>query len=234
MQKPKAELKFILDETYNTLNNLQPLNAVYQYLDARIKKVERSGKTPDSNLVNCAMIIQDTVAEVQKYKEVIQEIASDYKTEVLDKMNAMEKENIQMAEKIKLQEAELARLRSEVESKDKKMIELVDRYNNLAGGNQKVIDNLNQSFGKINRSISNAVKQIALKEYIQSDEYKNRDRKGAKSPRYRQDIDNNVLANKYKSGVSIKALAEEYNMTENGMRMRLKELGIWEDRRYKK
>ena len=49
---------------------------------------------------------------------------------------------------------------------------------------------------------------------------------------YRTDVKNEDIIEKYQSGMSIKQSAENYSMTENGMRRRLKELGVWEDRRF--
>ena len=85
-----------------------------------------------------------------------------------------------------------------------------------------------------NSKVLKATDSIAMNSYMKSEEYKNKDRKGVKAPRYRQDVDNDAIIAKYESGTSVKNLAEQYKMTENGMRFRLKELGVWKDRRYKK
>ena len=98
--------------------------------------------------------------------------------------------------------------------------------------NEALLENISEHMRVFNSRVDEAVGQIACKEYLKSDEYKHRDRKGANASCYRTDVKNEDIIEKYQSGMSIKQLAESYSMTENGMRRRLKELGVWEDRRF--
>ena len=222
MWKAKQEFQYILDKTYSALQDVQEsLNEPYKYLDTLNKVYKDKGK-PSTKVESCLTDIASAVATVSEYTDLMRGIDDEYKTEVLDKMEAMEQERIQLTERIKLLEKEKADLKEELKRKDQSLLDI-----------SHTIAKFNDSMEIFNTRVNSAVNQIACKEYMQSDEFK-KDRNGVKAPRYRQDVDNDAIIAKYESGTSVKKLAEQYKMTENGMRFRLKELGVWKDRRYKK
>ena len=221
--KAKQEFQYILDKTYSALQGVQKsLNEPYQYFDNLNRIYKNQGK-PTTKVEACLTKIACAVSVINEYTDLMRGIDDEYKTEVLDKMEAMEQERIQLTERIKLLEKEKADLKEELKKKDQSLLDI-----------SHTIAKFNDSMEIFNTRVNSAVNQIACKEYMQSDEFKNKDRKGVKAPRYRQDVDNDAIIAKYESGTSVKKLAEQYKMTENGMRFRLKELGVWKDRRYKK
>lgn len=221
--RAKQEFKYILDKTYSALQEVQEsLNEPYLYFDTLNRVYKDKGK-PTTKVEACLTKIACAVSVINEYTDLMKDIDDEYKTEVLDKMEAMEKERIQLTERIRLLEKEKADLKEELKKKDQSLLDI-----------SHTIAKFNDSMELFNTRVNSAVNQIACKEYMQSDEFKNKDRKGVKAPRYRQDVDNDAIIAKYESGTSVKNLAEQYKMTENGMRLRLKELGVWKDRRYKK
>lgn len=221
--KAKQEFKYIIDKTYSALQDVQEsLNGPYKYLN-NLNNIYKNNGKPSTKLEACLTDIASAVSTVSEYTDLMRGIDDEYKTEVLDKMEAMEQERIQLTERIRLLEKEKADLKEELKRKDQSLLDI-----------SHTIAKFNDSMEIFNTRVNSAVNQIACKEYMQSDEFKNKDRKGVKAPRYRQDVDNDAIIAKYESGTSVKKLAEQYKMTENGMRFRLKELGVWKDRRYKK
>ena len=223
MWKAKKEFKYIIDKTYSALQEVQEsLNGPYQYLD-NLNRIYKDKGKPSTKIESCLTDIASAVSVVSEYTDLMRGIDDEYKMEVLDKMEAMEQERIQLTERIKLLEKEKDDLKEELKKKDQSLLDI-----------SHIIAKFNDSMEIFNNRVNSAVNQIACKEYMQSDEFKNKDRKGVKAPRYRQDVDNDAIIAKYESGTSVKKLAEQYKMTENGIRLRLKELGVWKDRRYKK
>ena len=221
--RAKQEFKYIIDKTYSALQDVQEsLNGPYKYLD-NLNSIYKGKGKPSTKLEACLTDIASAVSTVSEYTDLMRGIDDEYKMEVLDKMEAMEQERIQLTERIRLLEKEKADLKEELKKKDQSLLDI-----------SHTIAKFNDSMEIFNTRVNSAVNQIACKEYMQSDEFKNKDRKGVKAPRYRQDVDNDAIIAKYESGTSVKKLAEQYKMTENGMRFRLKELGVWKDRRYKK
>ena len=205
-------------------------------IDAQIEEKDKQIAEKDKTIANlrkqlemekqigaCLTKIDSAVSVINEYTDLMKGIDDEYKTDVLDKMEAMEQERIQLTERIKLLEKENIDLKAQLKQKDQSLFDI-----------SHTIAKFNDSMEIFNNRVNSAVNQIACKEYMQSDEFKNKDRKGVKAPRYRQDVDNDAIIAKYESGTSVKKLAEQYKMTENGMRFRLKELGVWKDRRYKK
>lgn len=225
--RAKQEFKYILDKTYSALQDVQEsLNEPYKYLDNLNSIYKNKGK-PSTKLESCLTDIASAVSTVSEYTDLMRGIDDEYKTEVLDKMEAMEQERIQLTERIRLLEKENIDLKAELSQSKNSLLDITNRY-------QNTVDKFNNNMEIFNSKVLKATDSIAMNSYMKSEEYKNKDRKGVKAPRYRQDVDNDAIIAKYKSGTSIKELAEQYKMTENGMRLRLKELGVWRDRRYKK
>lgn len=225
--RAKQEFKYIIDKTYSALQDVQEsLNEPYKYLDNLNSIYKNKGK-PSTKLESCLTDIASAVSTVSEYTDLMRGIDDEYKTEVLDKMEAMEQERIQLTERIKLLEKENIDLKAQLSQSKNSLLDITNRY-------QNTVDKFNNNMEIFNSKVLKATDSIAMNSYMKLEEYKNKDRKGVKAPRYRQDVDNDAIIAKYKSGTSIKELAEQYKMTENGMRLRLKELGVWKDRRYKK
>ena len=227
MWRAKQEFKYIIDKTYSALQDVQEsLNEPYKYLDT-INKIYKDKGKPSTKLESCLTDIASAVSTISEYTDLMRGIDDEYKMEVLDKMEAMEQERIQLTERIKLLEKENIDLKAQLSQSKNSLLDITNRY-------QNTVDKFNNNMEIFNSKVLKATDSIAMNSYMKSEEYKNKDRKGVKAPRYRQDVDNDAIIAKYKSGTSIKELAEQYKMTENGMRLRLKELGVWRDRRYKK
>lgn len=225
--RAKQEFKYIIDKTYSALQDVQEsLNEPYKYLDT-INKIYKDKGKPSTKLESCLTDIASAVSTISEYTDLMRGIDDEYKMEVLDKMEAMEQERIQLTERIKLLEKENIDLKAQLSQSKNSLLDITNRY-------QNTVDKFNNNMEIFNSKVLKATDSIAMNSYMKSEEYKNKDRKGVKAPRYRQDVDNDAIIAKYKSGTSIKELAEQYKMTENGMRLRLKELGVWRDRRYKK
>lgn len=225
--RAKQEFKYILDKTYSALQDVQEsLNEPYQYFDTLNRVYKDKGK-PTTKVEACLTKIACAVSVINEYTDLMKDIDDEYKTEVLDKMEAMEQERIQLTERIRLLEKENTDLKAELSQSKNSLLDITNRY-------QNTVDKFNNNMEIFNSKVLKATDSIAMNSYMKSEEYKNKDRKGVKAPRYRQDVDNDAIIAKYESGTSVKNLAEQYKMTENGMRFRLKELGVWKDRRYKK
>ena len=225
--KAKQEFQYILDKTYSALQGVQKsLNEPYQYLDTLNRVYKDKGK-PTTKVEACLTDMVRAVSVINEYTELMKGIDDEYKTDVLDKMEAMEQERIQLTERIRLLEKENIDLKAQLSQSKNSLLDITNRY-------QNTVDKFNNNMEIFNSKVLKATDSIAMNSYMKSEEYKNKDRKGVKAPRYRQDVDNDAIIAKYESGTSVKNLAEQYKMTENGMRFRLKELGVWKDRRYKK
>lgn len=106
------------------------------------------------------------------------------------------------------------------------LLELISKYNKLATLTNKTVS-------EFNSNVADAVGSIALKNFLRSEEYKGKDRRGTNSPRYRQDVSDEELKELYEAGSSVAELADKFKLTPNGVRIRLKALGIFKDKRFK-
>lgn len=110
----------------------------------------------------------------------------------------------------------------------------------ILGFINKLVESNNRNFAKIDSSlrqmnqlgprIDACVGQIALKEYLQSDQYKN-NRIGNKSAF--KNIDTDLIVKLYKEGQSVGQIAKTFGVSGPTISSRLKEMGVWHDRRCK-
>lgn len=223
MWKSKAQMGFIHERMYKDMTNIhEVMSSIYTDMDKRLKSLRDNGKK-NTALEKQLLEVADAVCLIQDYKEMLMSTDKEYKTDVLEELETAKEEKARLEERVAILEQENKALKEQSQANNK---ELIDNYHSL-------LSSLNENMAKFNSRVDDAVKQIACKEYLSSDEFKHRDRKGDKAPRYRQDINNDDIINKYNQGISVKQIAETYGMTENGMRLRLKDLGVWKDRRFK-
>ena len=90
---------------------------------------------------------------------------------------------------------------------------------------------LSENIEKVLGLVKENINVITMQAVMKSSEYKEKDRHGENSPKFRIDVDNTSLIIDYKSGKSVQDLAVKYNMGENGIRERLKRANVWEGRR---
>lgn len=218
MWKAKKPLEFIIKSAYEVLDDIhETIGSVYEDISERQKQ---EGISEEEKAVNKRDLyyLADAFSKIEVYLDLMKGIDEEYKTEVLDELDAVKSLNSKLNGRIAVLEEENNLLR--------------ERLNAVFDENATLLKEINEHMRVFNSRVDEAVGQIACKEFISSEEYKHRDRKGAKAPRFRRDVKDEDIVKQYQSGVSIRELAENYNMTENGMRLRLKELGVWEDRRF--
>lgn len=115
-----------------------------------------------------------------------------------------------------------------------------DAEGGILGFVNKLVESNNRNFAKIDSSlrqmnqlgprIDACVGQIALKEYLQSDQYKN-NRIGNKSAF--KNIDTDLIVKMYKEGQSVGQIAKTFGVSGPTIAKRLKDKGVWVDRRCK-
>lgn len=198
---------------------------VHKDLSDRLKREKTLGRT-DSLLEKELADVADSLCLIDDYTNYLRDTDKEYKTDVLDELDKLKSENIQLREKVETLKYQRDTLLNSYNT-------LVD-YSGLLKQTKKTIDTFNAHMEQYKEDVDSAKKQIALKKYIGSDEFKERDFKGEKAHRYRQDVKNDDIIAKYNSGLSVKEIAQTYGMTETGMRLRLQNIGVWEDRRKKK
>ena len=218
MWKAKKPLEFIISSTLKSLEDMrEELKYVYMDISDWQKKghsIEKLEAISERDLVYIASAFHF----LDEYIDLMNSIDKEFKTDVLDDLEAVKRQKNQLEGKVSALQEENQLLKKSLESAVEK--------------NEALLEKISEHMRVFNSRVDEAVGQIACKEYLKSDEYKHRDRKGANASCYRTDVKNEDIIEKYQSGMSIKQLAESYSMTENGMRRRLKELGVWEDRRF--
>ena len=150
MWRAKQEFKYIIDKTYSALQDVQEsLNEPYKYLDTLNKVYKDKGKPSLTDIASA-------VATVSEYTDLMRGIDDEYKTEVLDKMEAMEQERIQLTERIKLLEKEKADLKEELKRKDQS---LLDISHTIA----KFNDSMEIFNTRVNSAVKNTCSQMNLR-----------------------------------------------------------------------
>lgn len=222
--------KYLIEDACKNFDNIRShLRGVYEWLSKFNASKSKDGKR-NAQIERFIESLEISVTGIEEYQSLFGDILIEHNREVLNKSE----ENMILKNRTEQLEREIEALKEE-NNNLKKQIEA--NNNQMAGivhGYEVLVKSLNKQMQSFNNRVDSAVNQIACKEYMQSEEYKSRDRKGTNASAYRQDIDNETLKEKYQSNCSVKLLAEEYGMTENGMRSRLKSLGVWEDRRFNK
>ena len=106
MWKAKQEFKYIIDKTYSALQDVQEsLNGPYKYLN-NLNNIYKNNGKPSKKVEACLTDMVCAVSVINEYTDLMKGIDDEYKTDVLDKMEAMEQERIQLTERIKLLEKE--------------------------------------------------------------------------------------------------------------------------------
>lgn len=189
-----------------------------------------------------------------KNNQVVYE-ASEYENkELRERVNELSLINLQLSENLKSLESDRERLKelelrvSNLEfERDFLEAELVKQHaqpqpepvsfeigEELSG----LLEFLKAQSGQVGEMLElfkNNKASMLTSEFMRSEVYKNqcKDRKGKNSPRYRQDAPDETIIKEFQNGSTVQQLAQLYNMTENGIREKLKRAGVWENRRKK-
>lgn len=226
----RADTKCMIEDAYKNFDNmLKHISSVHEWISKLYASKSKDGK-PNKQLEELINSLEISVTGIDEYKCLFGDLIIEHNREVLKKSE----ENMILKNRTEQLEREIEALREENNSLKKQLEANNSQMTGIVRGYEVLLRKLNQQMESFNSRVNSAVNQIACKEYMQSEGYKSKDRKGANASAYRQDIDVEELKKEYQSGRSVKQLAQKYNMTENGMRSRLKSLGVWEDRRSNK
>lgn len=205
------------------------LGFIHQNLDMMIKGIDSFEKSDLLSICGANIgLIAEAYSLVEMYLDWFKEynVVYEENTSREDKLKVMvgvlqqkiktlEADNVQLREIINTKEADSCRLVEQI-----KEIEL--KYSAFNGNIEKLLELFNKNLNT-----------MVTRGYLESKEYKvkAKDRALDKAPRYNGDVDNEMLVNDYRRGLSTKELAVKYGMTDNGIRNRLKLLKVWEPKR---
>lgn len=215
MWKAKEEFVVILTQTLQMLSEVSDnLCKPYEDLDylSRIANKESLKARLELDLARMA----EAVRYIEEYKQWFKNISLEYKDSILEEEERLKKENSELRETVRQLAKRIETLEREKEFKEKEELNRTVRQ----------LEELNERHERqiecLFRIIDGQINNIALKEYMKSDEFKSRDRIGDKAPRYRRDIDKEEIIELYQKGWTIKQLAEKFNCSYNTISSRLK------------
>lgn len=184
------------------------------------------------NMVNAILAeLMDLYKQADEYRELFSGMSSEYKDTVLDEVDRLRAENAVLENEKVRYKAEAVELKTEVDRLRAENAILNEKLKNFPT-NETILNNMREMFNCVEENtdsiksmlelVGNNVRQLALQEYIKSDEFKERDRTGEKNPNYRKDINTEEVNKLYRAGLSIKEIAKKYECSYNTIATRVK------------
>lgn len=174
--------------------------------------------------------LDEALVLIHEYKEYLESTEDEYRYTIKEALIRYMNENTALKAENDALKAVIKDMRdvlvtaNRAEEREQELVELVSNT-------QKIARVLAANIVEYNGRIDAAVGVIAAKEVIVNKPKLT----GKEAPAYKETgvSDDNIIS-LYKSGKSIKEIAEAIGLTENGLRVRLKKAGVFEDRRRRK
>ncbi len=205
------------------------LGLIHQNLDMMIKGIDSFEKSDLLSICGANIVL---IAEAYNLVEMYLDWFKEYNVVYEDNKSREDKLKVMVGvlqQKVKTLEADNVQLREIINTEEADNCRLVEQIKEIELKYSAFNSNIEKLLELFNKNLNTMV----TRGYLESKEYKVKAKERAldKAPRYNGDVDNEMLVNDYRRGLSTKELAVKYGMTDNGIRNRLKLLKVWEPKR---